>query len=174
MPYCPSTRSLCRSRIACEDHPCGGRGQLLITGCRSATGTVAADAKQPDPLEQACCCSAPVKAREASEEPRTSFGWRAQAGQWLSQGWELCWLTSEHEPVDGGLVLSAGLEIGVGCEHDDLRLRSQLFESRRRAAACPLKQIRSIRVDPPLSRWRNGQRNKSSHRWPSPRRRIAI
>jgi hypothetical protein len=28
-------------------------------------------------------------------------------------------------------VLGAGLEIGVGCEHDDLRLRSQLSEPRR-------------------------------------------
>jgi hypothetical protein len=28
-------------------------------------------------------------------------------------------------------TIGVGLEIGVGCEHDDLRLRSQLFESRR-------------------------------------------
>jgi hypothetical protein len=26
-------------RSACEDHQCGGRGQSLITGCRSAIGT---------------------------------------------------------------------------------------------------------------------------------------
>jgi len=38
---------------------------------------------------------------------------------------------SPSRRVDSELVLSAGLEVGVGCEDDDLRLRRQFAESRR-------------------------------------------
>ena len=54
------------------------------TGSRSAIGTVAVDAKRPDLFEQACCCSAPVKAREVGEG-RKDVIWVACPGRSVAE-----------------------------------------------------------------------------------------
>lgn len=57
---------------------------------------------------------------------------RAQAGQLLRQPQKLQCLSLEQERVDRGVLVSAGLQLGVGCEQNDLYVRSKRFEQRRR------------------------------------------
>lgn len=59
---------------------------LHLGAGRSAIGTVAADAKRPDLLEQACCCTAPVKPREVGEGEGRQVGGAPNFGQLLSRG----------------------------------------------------------------------------------------
>ena len=116
-----------------QSAPAGGRGPPPTDARnRSAIGMVDGQHESTGSASAGMLLHGARSPARWAKGVRTSGGWHAQAGQSLSQGWEPCRLSLEYEPVDGGLLVSAGLEIGVSCEHDDLRLRSQPLEPRRR------------------------------------------